>query len=90
MLAALDPQPAATPSWTDIARQALLDALKGLTGGAAAGQLAGKVGGYISGEDTAAQAAARRAAEEAQQRKTLMVMAGIAGAVVVLALVVRR
>jgi hypothetical protein len=90
MLADLDPQPDGAPSWADIGRQALLDILRGVTGGAAVGQLAGKVGGFISNDDAAAQAAARKAAADAEQRRTLMVMGGLVGGVLLLALVMRR
>lgn len=100
MLAALEPPPfspttgapAATSevSWADIGKTALLDILRGLTGGTAAAEVASKIGGALGSNDAAAAAAAQRAAAAQQQKQTLMILGGIAGAVVLGALLLRR
>jgi hypothetical protein len=88
MLAALDtptaPISAPSASWADIGRQALLDALRGLTGGSAAGAAATAVGlaPPVPVVDPAAAAKART--------RTIMIAAGVVGVVVVGALVLRR
>lgn len=99
MLAAIEPppfQPTPAPTssidWSTIGKQALLDIIKGLTGGRAASEIAGRVGSALNpgGDDAAAAAAAARAAAAAQQKQTLMILGGIAGAVVLGALLLRR
>jgi hypothetical protein len=91
MLASLDsPIAASDSSWSDIGREALLDVLRGLTG--AAGAAAGKITGGLNpgGADAAAAAAAARAASDAQQKRLLLIGAGVAGAVVLGVLLMRR
>lgn len=93
MLAAIEDAAPASMDWGDIAKQALLDALNGLTGGRAVGAVAGKVGsvlGPAGNEAAAARAAAARAAADADQKKTIMVIGGVVAAVVAGTLLLRR
>jgi hypothetical protein len=103
MIASLEPPPyetliaapttitrsTADVGWADIGKTALLDLLRGLTGGAAAGTLAAKVGSVLA-PDSAAAAAAARAQAAADQKKTIMIVAGVTGAVVLGVLLLRR
>jgi hypothetical protein len=88
LLAALE-TPATDVSWGDVGKAALLDFLRGLTGGTALDLGAGKLG-LGDGADAAALAAAQRASEQARQRQMIYVLAGVGGAVVIAALLLRR
>jgi hypothetical protein len=87
LLASLDTPSPASASWTDIGKQALLDALHGITTGSAASQAAGQVG--IGLPDPTALAAAA-AASAAARTRTVLIVAGVAAAVVIGALLLRR
>jgi len=80
--------PSTSPSWEDIGKRLALNAGQDLLGA-----VAGKVSAAFGGArpmDPAALEAARQAREKADQQKMLMLAAGVLGAVVLGALVLRR
>lgn len=90
MLAEFDPG-TASPSWGDIGQKALLDILRGLTGGQAATDAANKLGPLLNpgGAEAAAAAEARRQAEAKARTTTILVLGGLGAAVVVGVLLLR-